>query len=98
MITYIIYIWWKQCCIDGSFGSSVPSCTCRGVARVRHMGPRPQPQRLCSLKFHELALGAATLSQSRLELPNPKIVLAKLYCIQHATSSSLFIQLLHNSP
>ena len=38
--------------------------TSRGVARVRHMGPRPQPQRLCPLKFHKLALGAATLSRN----------------------------------
>ena len=38
--------------------------TTRGVARVRHMGPRPQPQRLCPLKFHKLALGAATLSRN----------------------------------
>ena len=36
----------------------------RGVARVRHMGPRSQPQRLCPLKFHKLALGAATLSRN----------------------------------
>ena len=36
----------------------------RGVARVRHMGPRPQPQRLCPLEFHKLALGAATLSRN----------------------------------
>ena len=33
------------------------------------MGPRPQPQRLCPLKFHKLALGAATLPT---ELPHPK--------------------------
>ena len=44
----------------------------RGVARVRHMGPRPQPQRLCPLKFHKLVLGAATLSQNGMELPHPK--------------------------
>ena len=49
--------------------------TCRGVGRVQHMGPRPQPQRLCPLKFDKLALGAATLSRNRLELPHPKIVL-----------------------
>ena len=39
---------------------------------MRHMGPRPQPQRLCPLKFHKLALGAATLSRNGMELPHPK--------------------------
>ena len=49
-----------------SFRLTIPHYrpTPRGVARVRHMGPRPQPQRLCPLKFHKLALGAATLSRN----------------------------------
>ena len=42
-------------------------------ACLRHMWPRPQSQKLCLLKFHELfALGAATLSRYGMEFPQPK--------------------------